>query len=226
MPFINSTRSTFGAAGRFQRPGSAAKIESGLVSSGLVLSLDAKYPGRSPLTQWQDGSGNGRDFTFENTPTYNVANAGTYSMSPSTGFYRTGVITNSTSCTLQFWMKTDDPQALFWSGEAIATAGGGYFIAAYNSGNPQYFSPAMTPSVFVNTSQTTTLRNIIISGSVWRFIEFKDVNFSDWPNNKFNGYDSYDFDAGEIGAVFMYNRTLSSGESLQNYNLLRGRYGL
>jgi hypothetical protein len=226
MPFVNSVRSSFGSAGRFQRPANAAKTESGLVTSGLVLSLDAKYPGLSPLTQWQDGSGNNRNFTFENTPTYNTSNAGTYSMSPSTGFYRPGVITNATSCTLQFWIRTNEDNALFWSGEAFGSTGGGYYVGAYNAGVQQYHSPMSPPDVFINTSQTTTLRSTIIASSTWLFVEFKNVNFSDWPNNKFNDYGGFDFDAGQIGAVFMYNRTLSSGESLQNYNLLRGRYGL
>jgi hypothetical protein len=226
MPFVNSTRSTFGTSGRFQRPANAARIESGLVTSGLVLSLDAKYPGLSPLTEWQDGSGNNRNFTFEATPTYNANNAGTYSMTSNTGFYRLGVITNSTSGTLQFWMKTNDDQALFWSGESIENNSGGYFIGAYNPSVQQYHSPMSPPDVFINTSQTTTLRSTIISNNVWRLIEFKNINFSDWPNNKFNMYGSFDFDSGEIGAVFMYNRTLSSAESLQNFNLLRGRYGI
>lgn len=226
MPFINSTRSTFGAGGRFQRPANAARVESGIVTSGLVLSLDAKYPGLSPLTQWQDGSGNNRNFTFENTPTYNSNNAGTYTLNASTGFARAGSITTNTSCTMQFWIKTNDDQALFWSGEALGSSGGGYFVSAYSGGSQQYSSPMANPSVFINLSQTSTMRSTIISGSVWRLIEFKGTNFSDWPNNKFNQYDSFDFDSGEIGAVFIYNRDLTSGESSQNFNALRGRYGI
>ena len=127
---------------------------------------------------------------------------------------------------MQFWMKTNDDQALFWSGAPLGANGGGYFVSAYSSAQQQYSSPMSNPSAFINLSQTTTLRSSIISSNAWRLIEFKGINFSDWPNNKFNQYDSFDFDSVEIGAIFMYDRDLSAGESTQNFNALRGRYGI
>jgi len=227
MPFINSVRSSFGPSSRFNRPASSAKLESGIVTSVLVLSLDAKYPGLSPLTQWQDGSGNGRDFTWQATPTYNANNnSGTYNMEDAKGFYRLAPITNNTSCTFVFWMRTDDAQALFWSGTDLSDGSGGFFLGAYNGGNKEYYGEiAGSPQFLINTSDASNIFDNTRS-FVWRMIEFKDVNLSTWQNAKFNMYNTFNFDSGQIGAVFIYNRTLSGAESTQNFNALRGRYGI
>jgi hypothetical protein len=56
--------------------------------------------------------------------------------------------------------------------------------------------------------------------------EFKDVDASTWITNTFNKYTNFNFSSSEIGAILMYNRNLSSAESTQNFNALRGRYGL
>jgi hypothetical protein len=227
MPFVNSVRSSFGPSSRFNRSASAARLEANVVTSGLVLSLDAKYPGTSPLTQWQDGSGNGRDFTWQATPTYNPNNnSGTYTMADAKGAYRLAPITNNTSCTFVFWMKTDDPQALFWSGTDLSDASGGFYLGAYNAGNKEYYgSISSSPQFLINTSDASNIYDFTRS-SVWRMIEFKDVNLSTWQNAKFNMYNTFNFDSGEIGAIFVYNKTLSSAESTQNFNALRGRYGI
>ena len=228
MPFVNSVRSSFGPSSRFNRSASSAVVSAGIVTSGLVLSLDAKSPGLSPLTQWQDGSGNGRDFTWQSTPTYNPNNnQGTYTMADAKGCYRLSPITNNTSCTLVFWMKTDDAQALFWSGTDLSDASGGFYIGAYNAGNKEYYGSIGTsnPQFLINTVDVSNIFDNTRS-LVWRMFEFKGVDLSTWANGKFNMYNTFNFDSGEIGAIHIYNRTLSAGESTQNFNALRGRYGI
>lgn len=225
MPINATVRGSFGAQGKFGSD--KARVESGVVTSGLVLSLDAKYPGSSKFTQWQDGSGNGRDFTWQATPTYNQTNSGTYNLENNKGIYRESPITNSSSCTFVFWMKTDDSQALFWSGTPVSDPTGGFFLGAYSGGNKEYYGSIEppTPQFLINTVDAANIFDTTRS-SVWRMFEFKNVNFTTWEYAKFNMYNTFNFDSGEVGAIFVYNRTLSAEESTQNFNALKGRYGL
>jgi hypothetical protein len=225
MPINASVRGSFGAQGKFGSD--KAKVESGVVTSGLVLSLDAKYPGTSKFTQWQDGSGNGRDFTWQATPTYNQTNSGTYNLEDTKGCYRLAPISNNTNCTFVFWIKTNDPQALFWSGTNLSDPSGGFYLGAYNPGNLEYYGSlgTNTPQFLINTVDTPNIYDYTRT-SVWRMFEFKGADLTTWEYAKFNMYNTFNFDSGEVGAILVYNRTLTAGESTQNFNALRGRYGL
>ena len=203
-----------------------------VVTNGLVLALDAASPGPNPTTTWYDLSGGDRHFTWQSTPTYNTTNSGNYSLADGKGFYRLGAITNNTNCTLQMWIKTNDSNALWASGTDLADVAGGSYICAYNSGNVNGYhsglgSPtAVVPTYFSNLSSVTNIYSTMTSGSTWRMIEFKNLDLSVWNNWKFNMYNGWNFDSGEIAGVYLYNRSLSSGESTSNFNALRGRYGI
>jgi len=57
-------------------------------------------------------------------------------------------------------------------------------------------------------------------------VEFKNVNFSAWTSLAFNLYNSYSFTSGSIAVIKIYNKILSDSESKQNFEALRGRYGI
>ena len=86
-----------------------------IITDGLVLSLDAasarSYPGSG--STWSDLSGNGHDFTIEATGfTYNAG--GWFDMADG-GMTNGDNITDSTTCTFVFWIRTTDTQSLFWT---------------------------------------------------------------------------------------------------------------
>lgn len=205
-----------------------------VVTSGLELFLDAGNPGRSPSTIWQDISGKNRHFTSSGTATSTVAN--TFNLVDGQGWYRLGPITNNTSCTVVMFIKTTDPQALFVSGTDLSDPSGAFYISAYSGGNTFYSSglgsPLVTPTAFCNLAQTTNVFSTMTSGGIsgaieqWRMIEFKGVDLSIWNNWKFNMYSSFNFNSGQIGAIMVYNKSLSSAESEQNLRAFRSRYNI
>ena len=210
-------------ANRFQVPRS-------IVTEGLVLNLDAGNPGSYPGsgTAWYDVSGNGCDFTLDGSGiTYSASNGGIFSLTdPSNGgASTTSAITASTSCTLVFWMKTTDAQALFWSGPAVD---GGY-LGAYRSGNKFYNAAALggaSPTFYTNAVQRSNIYDFIRTGE-WMMMEFKSVDMSSLTASHFNQYASYTFGGSSaVGKIMIYNRNLTSAESAQNFRVDRERFGV
>ena len=193
-----------------------------IVTDGLVLALDAanpkSYPGSG--TTWYDLSGNNDDFTLDSSGiTYN--SDGYFSLADG-GASKNGTITTNSLCTLVFWLKTTDAQALFWA----TNGGSGSYLGAYRSGNKFYNSGAYgSPTFYTNTVQRTNIYDYIRT-NVWMMMEFKNVNMSAATNHHFNQYGGYTFGNGAVAIIQMYNRTLSLVESTQNYNSLKTRFGL
>tara|TARA_R100001369_G_C3241044_1_gene154134 strand:+ start:71 stop:667 length:597 start_codon:yes stop_codon:yes gene_type:complete len=189
-----------------------------IITDGLVLSLDAastrSYPGSG--STWSDLSGNGHDFTIEATGfTYNAG--GWFDMADG-GMTNGDNITNSTTCTFVFWIRTTDTQSLFWTDDNANS-----YLGAYREGNKFYNNEFGSPTLFMNTVSRANIFDFIRTGE-WIMVEFKSANMSQTNPNKFNTYGSYKFGNGDIAVIQIYNRNLTSAESLQNYNAHKNRF--
>jgi hypothetical protein len=204
-------------ASRFQVPRS-------IVTDGLVLNLDAGNPGSYPGsgTAWYDVSGNGCDFTLDGSGiTYSSSNGGIFTLADG-GASTTSAITANTSCTLVFWMKTTEVQALFWSGPTP----GGHYLGAYRITNKFYNAGVFgSPTFHTNTVQRSNIYDVIRTNE-WMMMEFKSVNMSSITANHFNQYPAYTFGNGAVGKIMIYNRTLTNAESAQNFRVDRERFGV
>ena len=193
-----------------------------IITDGLVLALDAgserSYPGTG--TTWKDLSGNGYDFGFGAALSWN--STGTFSMTAVSGggAVFSGNITSSTTCTMQFWIKTTDIQSLFWeptqfpSSYVGAYKGSSKFYNGSGTGSPQYY-------------QDLVLYNNIydnLRDGEWHMVEFKAVNLSTFGYHEFNNYGGYQFSNGEIANIMIYDRNLTAAESQQNYNAQKNRF--
>jgi hypothetical protein len=191
-----------------------------IITNGLVLSLDAtdktSYPGSG--NTWLDVSGNGKNFTLDAGISFN--SIGNFSLVNSVGATYNGSITTSTNCTVQIWIKTTDDISLFLSGND-----GSYYLGAYRVGNKEYYSNCGSPNYFQDTIDVSNIYDSISDGR-WHMAEFKNVNFSTWTTFNFNKYTDYMFGNGNIASLKIYDRSLSSDESLQNYNAQKSRFGL
>lgn len=192
-----------------------------IITNGLVLHLDAgqstSYNGG---TTWRDLSGRGNNFTIDASGlTYN--SSGYFDMVGQGGIFRTGVITTSTTCTCVFWIKTTDTQSLFWSGSTAASP----YLGAYRIDNKFYNSVVGNPTFFKNTIPMTNIYDNILD-NLWCMVEFKSVNFSTWFSFNFNRYNQFFFGNGSVSHISIYNRNLTTQESLQNFQALRGRFGI
>ena len=193
-----------------------------IVTDGLVLMLDAanpkSYPGSG--TTWYDLSGNNFDFTLDGSGiTWN--SAGYFSLADGGASYGS-TITASSSCTMVYWLRTTDTQALFWA----TNGGSGDYLGAYRSTNKFYNSAVYGITTFhTNTVQRANIYDFIRTDE-WMMMEFKNVNMSSAGDHHFNQYGSYTFGNGAVRSIMMYSKTLTADESLQNFIAYKSRFGL
>ena len=215
-----------------------------IVTDGLVLVLDAgnvkSYVSGS--TTWFDKSGNGNNGTLINGPTFSSANGGSIVFDGVDDYVSSNVSSSiqenvGTCCC---WVKTSTPGSGF-RGIIVKQQGWGLFVvdgifSTYNWGN-----------------STTISTGINIATGVWNYVAMSFTNISGTPSNNASLYlngslvlittiqkttpvstvtlasgspGGSQFLNGNIAATQLYNRALSASEIQQNFNALRGRFGI
>ena len=188
-----------------------------IITDGLILALDAaserSYPGTG--TTWYDLSGNNFNFTFGSGLSWN--SIGTFSMTSNTGAVLNATITSSTTCTMQFWIKTTDDQSLFWEPANS-------YVGAYRIGNKFYSGGGVgSPQYYQDLVLYNNIYDNLRDGQ-WHMVELKAVNLSSFVSHEFNNYEGYQFGNGEIANIMIYDRNLTAAESKQNYNAQKNRF--
>jgi hypothetical protein len=216
-----------------------------IVGDGLVLNLDAanfrSYAGTG--TAWNDVSGNSNNGTLTNGPTYSSANGGSIVFDGVNDYVNVpynSIINNSTAFTIDFWFKSNNigaEQMLFSTSKSSPASG--YHVEIYQSKFlfQVYPSTGFTSStqtlfsnIFYNVSITYNLGNItyyinsIPAGTATHTFtpSDNDIAIGKFTYTAGSGY----YLNGNIPAFRFYNRVLSAQEIQQNFNALRGRYGI
>lgn len=211
-----------------------------IVTDGLVLALDAanpkSYPGSG--TTWYDLSGNGINGTLVNGPTYNSSNLGSLVFdgvndyvnlgnnsitqfphnSPWTFTFTGQIVTQNTSFP-GFMVKGSSPS----SGVLVFYTSGGNLYTKHNNSQPGVSVSTADPFVYSWTHNGSGPTRIYINGS-YRSAGPTMVS-TDTTNSLLLGSGDA-FGNVKIFNVLKYNRQLSDKEVLQNYNALKGRFGL
>jgi hypothetical protein len=215
------------------------------VTNGLVLALDAanpkSYPGSG--TTWTDLSGQQAHGTINGSVSFvsdgprsyfNFATASDSNYISSTvsqsyldftmvfqpdftlsnGAQLSGLIATSSAAT------SSDKSLRFRN-----VNGTGPWGTPGNPGDGNDWANPTATSYYVNS----TVSNTLVSG--WNiFGGYRTNQGANFPANfsYFLGSSGYNYRGfqGKIAAVYMYNRQLSSDEQRQNFNALRGRYGI
>lgn len=223
-----------------------------IVRSGLALQLDAanpkSYPGSG--TTWTDLRGNGNAATLYNNPTYSSGGlvfdgVNQYAIAPVT-FSPSGM-------TLNLWLYLDSSIAWgvrfdVWSTNIASNVNGRFLL--YRDTGTTLTVYNVLPSLALNTIQianastiftgkwknicvtsqtvsTTTTVTAYIDGVVYgsaSTAEAATATHSSWylMQNQ-NGSSPT---KGRVSNASIYNRVLSAAEILQNFNAIRGRYGI
>ena len=234
---------------RFNLPGD-------IVTNGLVLNLDTAYYNSYPRsgTTWSDLSGNGNNGTLTNGVTFNVSGDSSsmqfdgvddfVQLANQIQFERT----NSFSFNIWFkfsnsnFMQLINNQNSSYVGYEFAkgTDNVVYFIIGRATGN--YISVNITNPLTVNTwvnicvtyngtslaSGINMYLNGVLTGTtIGRDSLGTQTNISNFPTliGKRSPI-SQGFFNGNISNVQIYNRALSATEVSQNFNALRGRFGI
>jgi len=227
-------------------PVASSSIPGTIVTTGLQLYLDAgvssSYPGSG--STWTDLSGNGRNGTLNNMDgtNFDSANGGSLVFNGSDEFVQCSGSILAETATFIVWIK----RGAATGGSATAgfimsrtpSATGMNFASSFNLGyhwnddggtygwNSGLIVPldswsmcaisvtssSATAYLYQASGLTTATNSIIHSGSALEDVEIGT-----------NGSKYY---LGSIAQASVYNRALSAGEISQNYNALKGRYGL
>jgi hypothetical protein len=188
-----------------------------IVRDGLVLNLDAadknSYPGSG--TTWYDLSGNGFHHSLSGSPTYN---GNSFTLNQTNGFTYASTITTNTLCTVVICYKSSDTQELWVKGNN----NGSYYIAASYLDGSYYQENSGTPTYYIDNVQRTSPSGF--HNNEYHVWEAKNVNFSAWSSFQWFLYGSDWNLNGTVAKILVYNRSLTSKESEQNYNALKPRF--
>jgi hypothetical protein len=210
-----------------------------IITNGLIVNLDASNPASytGSGTTWTDLSGNGNNGTLYNGTTYNSSNGGTLVFDGVNDYIKipTGL---SSSNTLSVWFKQSASRGtgLLETGATGAPLGNGSpyifvglganYIRTYNEPYGYSANSTYSPTNWYNITITGSggTRNIYINGV---FTTTKNISFAGNYNSVINigvGYPGY-FN-GNVPVVHVYNRVLTQAEITNNFESLKGRFGL
>ena len=207
-----------------------------IVTDNLLLCLDAgntkSYPGTG--TAWNDLSGNGNNGTLTNGPTYTSDNGGTLNFG-SSKYAECGDVISLTAYTKSAWFRPEsvtknivsggDNSHAFWMADTNDTLKAGhqgtwnrveYTLPSGDMLN-QWWNGVVTWNnstgwvLYLNGDQVDTDSDITGPNDAETFIG--KYNIGNW------------FD-GDIAQVLIYDRVLTAAEVKQNFDALKGRFGL
>jgi hypothetical protein len=226
-----------------------SRFDNTIVQQGLVLNLDAgnPYSYGGGGTTWYDVSGNNYNGTLTNGPVYDNVNSGRFLFDGTNDNVQLGTASTflpTSAITINTWVKTNVVgvyKKIFvtvTSGTASVT--GIYFSLGPSSDNVylgiitnngnKYATSSTTISTtsFVNLCGTYDGSNIrlYLNGTLIA-TQAQTGTITNSGIGRLSGYDSNtEIWDGYISAFSLYNRALSAAEVLQNYNALKGRFGL
>ena len=215
-----------------------------IVTSGLVLNLDAGFVGSYPTinTTWYDLSGNTNNGTLTNGPTFNSANSGSIVFDGVDDFVQcTGSFT-LTSATFVTWIKRNGNQSqydgiLFSRG--TNTTGMNFFssnqlgyhwndtAATYNWASGLTIPDLTWCMIAVSVTSTSATAYLCQTSGITTA-----TNTTSHASSVLNDIKIAQDDAGSrffngnIAISQLYNLALSATEVTQNFNALRGRFGV
>lgn len=214
-----------------------------IVTDGLVLALDAgnvkSYVSGS--TTWFDKSGNGNNGTLINGPTFATGSI----IFDGTNDYVDTVYTPPAVFSISTWFRNDTTYDVFNRGVLSTYKTNdyrGFYLSTSGPSNPYTVSPAGLNLWFngngrvgipgLNTGQWY---NICITSSGSQILAYLNSAVVASVSNATTHQDVLNigrsrFDTnywlGAIAMTQVYNRVLSSTEITQNFNALRGRFGI
>lgn len=225
-----------------------------IVIDGLLLYLDAantkSYPGSG--TAWNDLSGNGRTatmfgsvpFSTDVAPCFNFATAtGAGASSSSLGFtFGSNMIPTTGNFTLSCWIKNPNPstaQVGLFSNTANTdgyrfglNASSVYYLIGptYQEGNIS-FSSSLSSTLWYNVVSVysrTTAQVLVYLNGVYQNAASIPVSQTAMQNGAPGLVRSAccTIYTGKLAGFSAYGRALSTQEITQNYNALKGRFGL
>jgi hypothetical protein len=216
-----------------------------VVTDGLVLALDAadrnSYPGSG--TTWSDLSGRGNTGTLTNGPTYSSVNGGSIVFDGTNDYIDCGKTATQLGIydadyTFDAWVyptnlpSNDRPmfgtvQETTRQGLHLVFRAGlihqGHYFADFSAGSATLNAWNNISYTYVKSSGLASIyKNGALqgSGTISSFIGTTNILIGRWATTIPNYF------VGNGSNYKIYNRALTAAEVRQNFNALRGRYGI
>lgn len=242
MPFLSSVEGQYGY-GR----GTQGQI----VTTGLQVNLDAgnraSYSGSG--TTWTDLTGNGRNATLFNTPTYSSANNGYLNFVAASLQYATVANIGSINrWTVEAWFRptaslsgivTSVVSNEFNGSVLNFSLGTNRAPTSYNLCAGFYDGAWRTTAGYAPTlNQWVQVVGVYDGTTITQYTNGASLNTLTYTGTPTSGgairiarrwdetLTSTNFYTGDISIIRIYNVALSAAQVLQNYNAVRGRYAL
>ena len=210
-----------------------------IVTDGMIMNLDAgqtaSYPGSG--TTWTDLTSNGNNGTLTgfSGSFYDSANQGSLIFDGNNDFAACGSVNffGSGKVTANAWVKLSSSKVQ----HIIDSSGTTWHLAVLDNNRPYFWNGTTyhenAPALSLNqwymlTGVQGTTLDIYTNGVLQQSIA-TNVNVATGNNiavGSFQGSPATRFWNGNIATATLYNRALTAAEVLQNFNALRGRYGL
>jgi hypothetical protein len=215
-----------------------------IVTDGLVLALDVANPKSYPGVgvAWNDLSGNGNNGTLVNGVGYSESNLGSLSFDQIDDRVNVGNVLLSTSAlSVSAWIYDTDTSGGYRDFVTKAghfkfridnnAEGGNLACFVWIGGSPEpRRSTSWTKNVWTNVAFTwNTNGNFrLFTNGILRSSSTTRTGTLNTTANDFTiGSDrTSQFWKGNISNVLVYNTTLTDAEIQQNFNAVRGRYGI
>jgi len=217
-----------------------------IVTNNLVLCLDAanpkSYPGSG--TTWSDLSGNGNNGTLVNGPTFDSGNNGNISFDGVDDFVN-GIHNTQTditgNITIECWFKLSNTRSdwvrIFGKGDSTNRTFGLWYNQLNSSFlyqrygitnmNAQYSSTVSLNTWYHMVGTSSGSSHILYLNAIQRATSSSGTTFVSSTDPYKVGYGNiHTYHIGNVSNCKIYNRALSASEVLQNYNALKGRFGL
>jgi hypothetical protein len=223
----------------------------GIVTSGLVFNL---FTAPSSGTTWTDASGNGYNATLAGTPTYVSNNGGGIRLN-NVNFIGTDYISvpyniNSSTVTVEIVASFNPTShwATIWGNESF-TAGRGYLAYMTSATAITFGRPTPSTSETITASNSIRHWTFVINGTQHSlylngtqvgttdtiaaqttfatselYFGARHVNNGIGPADRMNNSTPANYPV--FYQMRVYNKALSVAEVTQNYNVIRGTYGI
>jgi hypothetical protein len=207
-----------------------------IVTSGLVLSLDAgnssSYPGTG--TTWFDLSGNGNNGTLVNGASYDSVNNGVIVLDGVNDYINVPINLTNTNYTVM-----GAARYVVVGGRTFSGQNNNWLMGHWSSSTVKHYAEGWVTGTSTTEESDTNWRIYAATGNYsadsWAF--YVNGALRAGPNsggsNGPNGFSigrygpgNSEFSNSQISFLICYNRVLTAAEIQQNFNALRGRYGL
>jgi hypothetical protein len=216
-----------------------------IVTDGLVVHLDAgnsnSYPGSG--TTWYDLSGNGYNHTLTNAPLttidgvscFNVSSSSRYIVDSGTTF------TFGSSHTMIAWARPlADSQVGIWRtlwrtqpyDHPLLIQDGTNLIGYYDNNSNQFISYGLNTGTLGIENKWTMFTLVASGGSTTCYINNLSASGTVAYTTSGNDHDAFGNEGGGsqpfgyVSVAQIYNKALTPSEVTQNFDALKGRYGL